>query len=264
MVADLAVDGPEPDRSVIRSAWLGRVGYREGVELQERLRQGILSRASDAADTLLLLEHPPTYTTGRNCDRKDVLATGEWLRRRGIDVVACNRGGRATYHGPGQLVGYPVLDLARDCRNVRAYVRDLQAVLLQTAAAFGVVAEGGEDRERIGVWVGTRKLASIGIHLRRWVTTHGFALNVSTDLKDFDGILSCGFDAGVMTSLEQLTGVRHDLEEVAKVCADAFASVFGRRLVKARSPLAGAFAGPSPVGQPGTTRSAGPNGSGTG
>ena len=217
----------------IRAVWLGRVDYERGIELQERARQGILDRDPDAMDTLLLLEHPPTYTMGRNCDAADVLAAPDWLRSRGIAVVECDRGGRATYHGPGQLVGYPVIDLRPDRRNVRAYVRDLQEVLVRTLATFGVEAAGGEERERIGVWVGRRKIASIGIHLRRWVTTHGFALNVTTDLADFAGILSCGFDASVMTSIEDLTGRRHDLAEVGACCAEVFADVFGRRLVTA-------------------------------
>lgn len=219
--------------ATIRSVYLGRVGYEAGVELQHRVRQSILDADSDAVDTLLLLEHPPTYTVGRNCDRGDVLAAPEWLEQRGITVAECDRGGRATYHGPGQLVGYPVIDLRPDRRNVRAYVRDLQEVLVRTLAAFGVAAAGGEERERIGVWVGRRKIASIGIHLRRWVTTHGFALNVCTDLDDFAGILSCGFDAGVMTSIEELTGRRPGLEGVAGCCAENFARVFERRLVSA-------------------------------
>ena len=234
----------------IRAAWLGRVGYERGVELQERIRQGILENAPDAADTLLLLEHPPTYTVGRNCDRGDVLAAPEWLRQRGIAVAECDRGGRATYHGPGQLVGYPVVDLRPDRRNVRAYVRDLQEVLVRTLAAFGVTAAGGEERERIGVWVGHRKIASIGIHLRRWVTTHGFALNVSTALDDFAGILSCGFDAGVMTSIEDLTGRRHDLAEVGACCAEVFAEVFARRLVTVAPDSLGAGAVRPAPGEP--------------
>ena len=217
--------------ATIRSAYLGRVGYEAGVELQHRLRQKLLDGEPDASDTLLLLEHPPTYTVGRNCDRSDVVADPDWLGQRGIAVAECDRGGRATYHGPGQLVGYPVIDLRADRRNVRGYVRDLQEVLVRTLATFGVAAEGGEERERIGVWVGRRKIASIGIHLRRWVTTHGFALNVCTDLDDFAGILSCGFDAAVMTSIEELTGRRRGLEDVAACCAENFAHVFERRLV---------------------------------
>ncbi len=222
--------GSGSDRPV-RAVYLGRVGYEAGVELQHRVRQSILDAASDGGDTLLLLEHPSTYTVGRNCDRSDVLADPDWLRQRGIAVAECDRGGRATYHGPGQLVGYPVLDLRPDRRNVRAYVGDLQEVLVRTLAAFGVSGQGGEERERIGVWVGRRKIASIGIHLRRWVTTHGFALNVSTQLDDFAGILSCGFEAGVMTSIEEITGRRHGLPEVAACCAGIFAEVFERRLV---------------------------------
>ncbi len=230
-MAEMAAGASRCAAARIRAAYLGRVGYEAGVELQHRVRQSILDADPDAADTLLLLEHPPTYTVGRNCDRTDVLAAPEWLERRGIAVAECDRGGRATYHGPGQLVGYPIIDLRPDRRNVRAYVRDLQEVLVRTLAAFGVRAAGGEERERIGVWVGQRKIASIGIHIRRWVTTHGFALNVSTALDDFAGILSCGFDAGVMTSIEDVTGRRSDLAEVGACCAEVFAEVFERRLV---------------------------------
>lgn len=233
----------------IRAAWLGRVGYERAVELQEDARQRILDREPDAMDTLLLLEHPPTYTVGRNCGRSDVLAEPDWLRQRGITVAECDRGGRATYHGPGQLVGYPIIDLRPDRRNVRAYVRDLQEVLVRTLAAFGVTAVGGEERERIGVWVGRRKIASIGIHLRRWVTTHGFALNVSTELDDFSGILSCGFDAGVMTSIEELTGRRHDLADVGACCAKVFAKVFERRLVTVKPDSLWAPAGRPALGE---------------
>ncbi len=235
----------------IRAAWLGRVGYEAGVELQHRIRRSILDTDRDAADTLLLLEHPPTYTVGRNCGRGDVLAAPEWLEQRGIAVAECDRGGRATYHGPGQLVGYPVVDLRPDRCNVRAYVRDLQDVLVRTLAAFGVRAVGGEERERIGVWVGHRKIASIGIHLRRWVTTHGFALNVSTALDDFAGILSCGFDAGVMTSIEDLTGRRHDLAEVGARCAEVFAEVFERGLVTVEPESLGAAASRRALGSEG-------------
>ena len=139
------------------------------------------------------------------------------------------RPGRAR-HVPrsGSARGIPGARPEAGRRNVRAYVRDLQEVLVRTLAAFGVSALGGEERERIGVWVGHRKIASIGIHLRRWVTTHGFALNVSTELDDFAGILSCGFDPGVMTSIEDLTGRRHSLAEVAACCAETFADVFER------------------------------------
>ncbi len=230
-MGDVAAGASRRVATPIRMAWLGRVGYERGVELQETVRQRILDREPDAMDTLLLLEHPPTYTMGRNCDLTDVLAAPDWLRSRGIAVVDCDRGGRATYHGPGQLVGYPVLDLGQDRRGVRAYVRDLQEVLVRTVGALGVTAAGGQERERIGVWVGRRKIASIGIHLRRWVTTHGFALNVSTQLDDFAGILSCGFDASVMTSIDELTGRRHGLPEVAACCAGIFAEVFERQLV---------------------------------
>ena len=136
-----------------------------------------------------------------------------------------------TYHGPGQLVGYPVLDLNPDRRDVRRYVRDLQRVLVDTLARFGVVAEGRMDQPEIGVWTGGRKIGSIGVHLSRWITTHGFALNVATDLEYFRGIVPCGLERVEMTSIERQTGRRLTPATVAAVCAEIFADVFERRLV---------------------------------
>src|ERR1700753_3970111 len=190
-----------------RLAWrfLGSVPYREGLALQESLRQPLreASRARAAglppeadgeaaagdgdaaarpAAQLLLLEHPHVYTLGRNASAADVLADPTWLARRGVEVVECDRGGQVTYHGPGQLVGSPILDLAPDRRDVRRYVRDLEEVLIRTLADFGVAATVRPGAEHIGVWVGEEKIAAIGVHLSRWITTHGFALNVAPDL----------------------------------------------------------------------------------
>ena len=140
-----------------------------------------------------------------------------------------------TYHGPGQLVGYPVLDLSPDRRDVRRYVRDLQRVLIATLEALEVSAEGRMEQPEIGVWVGRKKIASIGVHLSRWITTHGFALNISTDLNMFHDIVPCGLTGVEMTSVEELTGIRHDPGAVAASCATAFGAVFERQLM----PLAG-------------------------
>jgi lipoyl(octanoyl) transferase len=211
-------------------AWqfLGRLEYESAVGLQEQLRDGI--RAGTRGDALLLLEHPPVYTLGRSARRADVLLPDAELERRGIAVAECDRGGQVTYHGPGQLVGYPVLDLNPDRRDVRRYVGQLQAVLIATLARFGVEAEGRMNQPAIGVWVGERKIASIGVHLSRWITTHGFALNVTTRLEDFAGIVPCGLQRVEMTSIEALTGARPSLAEVAAVCAAEFGRVFERRM----------------------------------
>lgn len=214
--------------------YLGNVPYDRATDLQVELREAL--RAGSEPEHLLLLEHPPVYTLGRNASRSDVVAAAPWLEARGVEVVETDRGGRVTFHGPGQLVGYPILDLSPDRRDIRRYVRDLQEVLVRTLTRFGVGARGGTGPERIGVWVGERKIASLGVHISRWLTTHGFALNVSTDLSFFAGIVPCGLRGVEMTSIERETGTAPPLEEVAESCAREFAEVFGRR----RIPMAAA------------------------
>jgi lipoyl(octanoyl) transferase len=213
--------------------WMGRVPYTEAVELQHAARDAV--RTGEGPERFLLLEHPHVYTLGRNADGGDVLAGPDWLRARGIEVAECNRGGQVTYHGPGQLVGYPVVNLSPDRRDIRRYVRDLQEVLIRTLASYlaghGIEARPGEEQALIGVWVGESKIASIGVHLSRWITTHGFALNVSTDLSYFAGIIPCGLDQVEMTSIERLTGKAPTLSDIAAVCARHFGEVFGRDLV---------------------------------
>ena len=217
-------------------AWLGRVGYADALALQELAVAGL--RRGDRPEQLLLLEHPHVYTLGRNAAAADVVAAGDWLRARGIEVVETNRGGQVTYHGPGQLVGYPILDLAPDRRDIRRYVADLQEMLVRAVGEYGVEARPGGDAAAIGVWVGQAKLASIGVHISRWITSHGFALNVATDLSYFSGIVPCGLRGVEMTSLERLLGRRLALAEVAATCARQCAAVFGRAL--AAAPPAGA------------------------
>lgn len=209
--------------------WIGRISYAEAVELQHAARDAV--RHGEGPERFLLLEHPHVYTLGRNADGGDVLAGPEWLRARGVEVVECDRGGQVTYHGPGQLVGYPVVNLSPDRRDIRRYVRDVQEVLIRTLAEYGLTARPGEEQAFIGVWVGKGKIASIGIHLSRWITTHGFALNVSTDLSYFSGIIPCGLNQVEMTSIERLTGKAPALSEVAAVCARHFGEVFDRELV---------------------------------
>lgn len=210
-------------------AFLGRLGYAEAVELQEERRRAVI--AGDAPEALYLLEHPPVFTVGRNARGADVRASAEWLRAHEVTVAETSRGGQVTYHGPGQLVGYPIVDLDPDRRDLRRYVRDLQEVLVRTLADYGVEAEARRTQPEIGVWAGSRKVASIGVHIRRWVTMHGFALNVSTELELFEGIVPCGLREVEMASIASLTGRRPELIDVAARAAAHFGEVFERQIV---------------------------------
>jgi len=216
-------------------SFLGRIPYGEAVRLQHGLREAV--KRGEGPEHLLLLEHPHVYTLGRNADQADILAGAEWLRARGVEVAECDRGGQVTYHGPGQLVGYPILNLSPDRRDIRRYVQDLQRTLILTLADFGVTAEARDGQSFVGVWVGEKKIASIGVHLSRWVTTHGFALNVSTDLSYFTGIIPCGLHQVELTSIERLTGKAPALAEIAEVYAGHFVRTFEREPVVV-SPLA--------------------------
>jgi lipoyl(octanoyl) transferase len=173
-------------------------------------------------DQLLLLEHPHVITLGRNGRLENLLAGEEVLTRAGISFFPADRGGDVTYHGPGQLVGYPILDLREWKRDVGAYVRALEQVLIDTLADYGI--EAGRIPKLTGVWVGERKIAAIGVHLSRWITSHGFALNVHTDLSYFQYIVPCGLTKPV-TSMAQL-GVRATLNEVSETLAGHFGRVF--------------------------------------
>ena len=221
--------------------YLGRVPYAEAVALQHAARAAV--KSGEGPERLFLLEHPHVYTLGRNASGEDVLAPPEWLAARGVEIAECDRGGQVTYHGPGQLVGYPVVNLSPDRRDIRRYVRDLQEVLVRTLADYGVAARPGEEQAFIGVWAGEEKIASIGVHLSRWITTHGFALNVATDLAYFAGIIPCGLHEVRMTSIERLTGRAPELPEIAAVCARHFGAVFDRELVAAQAPAAVAVGG---------------------
>src|SRR5947209_6150029 len=190
---------------------LGRVPYEAGLELQAELVRE--RQAGRVADTLLLLEHDPVFTLGRNARREHLLLAEEVLRARGFDVVECGRGGEVTYHGPGQVVGYPILDLAPDRCDVHRYVRDLEEVMIRALADYGVAAS--RVAGMTGTWVGERKVGAIGVRIARWVTSHGFALNVSTDLAPFSLIVPCGIRGRGVTSLEMLLGHPVPIAEAA-------------------------------------------------
>jgi lipoyl(octanoyl) transferase len=210
-------------------SYLGRVGYAAATSLQGTVREAL--RRGEGPERLLLLEHPPVFTLGRNADAREVLWSESELAEHGLTVHETDRGGQVTYHGPGQLVGYPILDLHPDRRDLRRYVRDLSRALVDTLAAYGVPAEAGEG-PRIGVWTGGRKIVSIGIHLSRWITTHGFAMNVDPDLSHFRGIVACGMPDAPVTSIARETGRRPELVEVARRAAGELAAVFERELVE--------------------------------
>jgi lipoyl(octanoyl) transferase len=199
---------------------LGRTDYGTALELQRQLvaerQQGLIP------DQLLLLEHPHVITLGRNGKAGNVLASDEVLSRAGVGFYPTDRGGDVTYHGPGQLVGYPIVDLREWHRDVGAYVRAVEQAIVDTLADYGISA--GRIPKLTGVWVDDSKIAAIGVHISRWVTSHGFALNVSTDLSFFQYIVPCGLTKPV-TSMAAL-GVRASLEEVGQTLAAHFGRVF--------------------------------------
>jgi lipoyl(octanoyl) transferase len=203
---------------------LGRVGYARGLEIQESL---VAERqAGQVEDQLLLLEHDPVFTLGRNARRENVLFPAEALRERGFEVFDIGRGGDVTYHGPGQVVGYPILDLSPDRRDVHRYVRDLEEVMIRTCADYGI--EAGRVTGLTGTWVGQDKIGAIGVRIARWVTSHGFAFNVATDLSAFDLIVPCGIRGRGVTSLARLLGRPVPLDEVMDRLAAHVAAVFER------------------------------------
>ncbi len=205
---------------------LGLVAYADALSLQRALVEE--RRAGAIPDLLLLVEHPPVLTLGVRGDggRSHILATPETLDERGIGVFETGRGGDVTYHGPGQIVGYPILDLKPDRCDVHRYVRDLEEVIIRTARDYGI--ETGRIQGLTGVWAGNAKLAAIGVRISRWITSHGFALNLTTDLNDFDLIVPCGIADRAVTSLAQL-GCRASREEVENQLISHFLDVFDRQ-----------------------------------
>ncbi len=203
---------------------LGRTGYGEAFDLQrslvEKRKQGLIP------DQLLIVEHPHVITLGRNGRAENLLASQDVLRRAGVAFHHTDRGGDITYHGPGQIVGYPILDLREWRRDVAAYVRSIEQVLIDTLAEFGIAA--CRIAGSTGVWVNSRKVAAIGVHISRWVTSHGFALNVNTDLSYFQYIVPCGLLMPV-TSMAEL-GCRVGREEVVQALARNFSRVFDREM----------------------------------
>ncbi len=229
---------------------LGLIGYAEAYALQKRIVAA--RKADDLSDVLLLCEHPHVITQGRNGKREHLLAGENVLRQKGVEFYETSRGGDITYHGPGQIVGYPILNLGAIRRDVVWYVRMLEEVMIRAAGDFGVVAT--REAGKTGVWVApgekltqsapsaqrsqsgestTEKLGAIGVHISRWVTSHGFAYNVSTDLRFFDLIVPCGIADRKAASLEKLLGRAMDSREVAARLTKRFGEVFGLNMQRA-------------------------------
>ncbi len=234
--------------SFVHLLQLGRVSYNEGLRVQHELVAA--RRAGAIADTLVLLEHPPVLTLGRNAQRDNILASDDLLRARGVVIHETNRGGDVTYHGPGQLVGYPILDLRGELPGKKGphlgpvdYVRLLEEVLIRACREFGVPAQ--RIAGRTGVWtvgggsVLEKKIAAIGVHVSCGITSHGFALNVSTDLRDFDWIVPCGITDRVPTSLvievDDPPMLAPTMENARNVVSRCFGAVFGRQMLISES-----------------------------
>jgi len=214
----------------LRVERLGRVSHDAAMAVQAEAARRVLDGGED---TLLLLEHEPVFTLGRNASAADVLLPPDRCRELGIELRETDRGGKVTYHGPGQLVGYPVLNLSPDRRDVKRYVTDLEETVIRTLADWGIRGARSTRPERVtSVWVGDDKIAAIGVHLSRWVTTHGFALNVTDEpLPFFGGIVPCGIVDGGVTSMERLLSRRLDLADVAGAWLRHFGEVFGREII---------------------------------
>ncbi|HLG59934.1 MAG TPA: lipoyl(octanoyl) transferase LipB [Vicinamibacterales bacterium] len=209
---------------------LGLVRYDDALAMQRALVEE--RRADRVPDVLLLLEHPPVITLGVKGDggRANVVATDERLAELGIEVHETGRGGDVTYHGPGQIIGYPILDLRPDRCDVHRYVRDLEDVMIRACARYGVAA--GRIKGLTGTWVGAEKIGAIGVRISRWITSHGFAFNVSTDLDHFRLIVPCGISDRGVTSLEKVTGRPARIDEVEDVVVGCFGETFERQPVE--------------------------------
>jgi lipoyl(octanoyl) transferase len=214
---------------------LGRLDYAAAIALQQQV--SALRQQESIGDVLLLVEHPPVLTLGRNAHRQHVVASDELLARRGISLFETNRGGDVTYHGPGQLVGYPILHLRSFTPplGIVEYLRKLEEVLIRACADYGVLTQRSPGRA--GVWtmpggaIAEKKIAALGVHVARGVTTHGFALNVTTDLKDFELIVPCGIRDRGVTSIEAEADATPSLDQAANSVSRHFGRVFGRQMV---------------------------------
>ncbi len=209
---------------VCEAKWMGRIGYCEALAMQESAVGSL--RSSEGDEQLLLLEHPHVFTLGRGANSANILARADQLESLSIEVHETGRGGDVTYHGPGQLVGYPIINLKPDRCDVHRYVRDIEEALIRSIAEFGITGE--RIPGLTGVWVGAEKIAAIGVRIARWITSHGFALNVNTDLDYFRMIVPCGITDKGVTSISRLLDRQVEMKDVARSVARRFAEVFER------------------------------------
>jgi len=205
------------NEATLRSAWLGTVDYGLALKLQDAMVQA--RHAREIGDTLLMMEHPHVYTLGRGANERFLTAPPP-----GVPIHRVSRGGQVTYHGPGQLIGYPIVHLEGPARDVHAYLRALESAIIQILGDFDM--DSGRREKLTGVWVGSRKIASIGVGIRRWITLHGFALNVNCDLHFFDRIIPCSIDGCRMTSMEREGRPDADTAGLSECMARRFAAVF--------------------------------------
>jgi lipoyl(octanoyl) transferase len=218
---------PEPG---LHCSFLGTVPYGEALDLQHKLVEQ--RRRNEISDQLILLEHPHVITLGTSSHESNVLVDDEQRRLLGIDLFETGRGGDVTYHGPGQLVGYPILDLKPDRCDLHRYVRDIEAALIEALAGFGLVCS--RKAGLTGVWLGDEKIAAIGVRVSSgWITSHGFALNVNTNLQFFDAIIPCGIREHGVTSMQRALGTDISVGEVTSAVAAAFGRVFERAVTRA-------------------------------
>lgn len=204
----------------------GRLDYKEALELQESLQ--LLRQHNEIPDTLVLLEHPPVLTLGRRGEYENILMSKELLEAQGVKIYEVSRGGDVTYHGPGQIVGYPIMDLTGMNRDVKEFVYNIEEVfILLLLKEFGIKAER-DEKKYTGVWVGNEKITAIGISVKRWITMHGFAFNVNTDLRHFNWINPCGITDKGVTSLEKLLGKELDFAKMNELVIEYFCEVFER------------------------------------
>jgi len=201
---------------------LGTIDYQEAWNLQKSIFE--LRYQNKIEDTLLLLEHPHTYTLGKTAKRVNLVGDQEYLKKNNISVYDIDRGGDITYHGPGQIVGYPIIDLTSWKRDTHKYLRALEEVLIKTCNEFGLIA--GRKEEYTGVWIGEKKIAAIGIKVSRWITMHGFAFNVNTDLNLFNGIIPCGISDKAVTSLKEELNREIEKNDVKEIILKNFLNAF--------------------------------------
>jgi len=211
----------------IEILYLGQVGYRDAYEYQRaRVRK---RQADEVPDCLIILEHPPVITVGRGGGWNNIIVSKDCLKERGVEVFEAERGGNVTFHGPGQLVGYPIIKLDRGERDLHRLLELYEEAIIAAIGRYGV--RGEHKPGHVGVWVSNRKIASIGVCVEKWVTFHGFAINVSVDMRWFEMINPCGLEASIMTSMEQVTGKAYSVEDLALPVGLAFAEAFGREPV---------------------------------